>query len=183
MLPCFLSPKAASRALLGGKAINFIRLACGEGQWTFAAAAAAARGGAAAAAAGRHFGAAFEPRTVNLAERAAGEATLSAAIECACSRANEKLVELLLGRHRLQEQLPHGALPRSHPRLPEAVWSSPELTDLQEHLTHLKEYLLLGKGDFVQAPPHLGRVSAKTGGYWLISGDLASSRVISRILA
>jgi len=122
MLPCFLSPKAASRALLGGKAINFIRLACGEGQWTFDAAAAAARGGAAAAAAGRHFGAAFEPRTVNLAERAAGEATLSAAIECACSRANEKLVELLLGRHRLQE-----------------------------HLTHLKEYLLLGKGDFVQA--------------------------------
>ena len=102
MLPCFVAPELAHRILLVGKTINFIRLGCGDAEWSLASPG--------------------KPAARTASPLAYGdEEAMHALVDFSAARAHAHVLRLVVGE---------AALP--------------------QHLFNLKQYLLLGRGDFVQ---------------------------------
>ena len=122
MIPCFVPRELALEILNVGKALNFIRLCCGDNEWTLRLGAPLRKrrvtenGGA---------GERKEDRfsSSSLARLEYGrEAELQSVVRKAAALANEHLLELLMGKF-----------------------------ELRAHCSNLQQFLLLGKGDFVQS--------------------------------
>ena len=161
MLPCFVSAALGEQVLLVGKAINFIRLSCADSQWSLltqkgadkpaaeavASCASSLPPGCASSSGGGGSGGGSGGGGASwLGELEYGqEEKLETFVRSAAARANARLLELLFGRYRLRE-----------------------------HCAHIKSYLLLGKGDFVQylmehLAPQLSRPSSQLHRHQLLS--------------
>lgn len=170
MLPCFVSRSLAVRALLVGKAINFIRLCCNDPAWSVATAPrehvpcanvqprrgagatpecclGAVRSQVASTASGSADSPTAGPPPQNTACHVAygQEERLASLVGWAATRAHSRLLDLMLGRFKLRA-----------------------------HCYNLKQFMLLGKGDFVQhmmenLTPQLSRPSSQLHRHHLLS--------------
>jgi gamma-tubulin complex component 3 len=152
MLPCFLTEELALEVLNVGKALNFIRLCCGDTQWVLRLGAplrttSAASSGTATGDGGRNAdGKAGSVDASTLARIEYGqEARLPTVVRSAAALVNGHILELLMRKF-----------------------------ELRAHCANLQQFLLLGKGDFVQSlmehlAPHLARPSAQLHRHHLLS--------------
>ena len=132
MLPCFVPRRLACDILNAGKALNFIRLCCGDASFSVSDAPALAgtvstMGATRVPTAGSHADEAKAgPRSLSAASLArleyGREAELSTVVRRSSAIANSHLLSLLMSRF-----------------------------ELRAHCAHLQQFVLLGKGDFVQS--------------------------------
>ena len=151
MLPCFLSRALAIEILKVGKALNFIRLCCNDTDWSLrlnAPLKSEMGGGGAAGGAGGSSattGAGPNAGTVMARLEYGREAELQSVVTRASALASTHLLDLLMNRF-----------------------------DLRAHCYNTQQYLLLGKGDFVQSlmehlAPQLARPATQLHRHHLLS--------------